>query len=128
MPPTTSDATGVAALFFDTNTDNLYVYMHHNVSSPVTITINGPAGNGGTAPVLFTFLDGPQSPISDTWFNIGTTNFDYLKKGLLYIEITSTTFPTGEIRGQIEAPICPILDGALIENIVRTYNAKSWPC
>ncbi|MEK7674456.1 MAG: CHRD domain-containing protein, partial [Verrucomicrobiota bacterium] len=67
--------------------------------------IHGPAGPGVSAGVLhdlgsFTTLGGPSGAVAGTVTLTGPQVSD-LHAGLLYINVHSTTFPNGEIRGQI---------------------------
>lgn len=78
----------------------LNVTFQHNVAMPIDAHIHsGPACvNGG---IVFPF-SGPTSPMSDIWYSLGTAGvIDFMQKEL-YVNIHSTPFPSGEIRGQFD--------------------------
>ncbi len=66
--------------------------------------IHGPAGLGTNAPVLFPFTGVPNATsgaIPEQTFSITPTQVGYLTSGLLYMNIHTSAFPGGEIRGQL---------------------------
>jgi hypothetical protein len=66
--------------------------------------IHGPAGYGTNAPVLFPFSGVPAATsgsIPEQSFAITPTQVGYLFSGLLYFNVHTSTYPGGEIRGQI---------------------------
>jgi len=74
--------------------------------------INGPAGPGTNAPVIFDLGffsfhggssqgDPPGYTFMSTNFTLGTDQINQLLAGLWYVNITSETQPLGQLRGQI---------------------------
>ena len=63
-----------------------------------------PAGVNG--PIVFPFSN-PNSPINETWSDLMATDAQNLEAGNLYVQIHSTVYPGGEIRGQIMPEACP---------------------
>ncbi|MDF1544674.1 MAG: CHRD domain-containing protein [bacterium] len=101
---TGSAATGIAVLELNDNYDQLSIYAEHDVIN----TTDGHLHLGGigvNGPIQFG-LASAVSPISETW-NLSLADVNNLASGQLYLNIHSTDFPAGEIRGQID--IEPIL-------------------
>lgn len=76
----------------------LNVSATHNVAMPIDAHIHSApvCTNGG---IVFPFPS-PTSPMKDIWYYLGSAGIiDYLQKEL-YLNIHSTPFPSGEIRGQ----------------------------
>jgi hypothetical protein len=75
------------------------------LSTPATLShIHGPAALGVNAGVLFGFSGVPSATsgsIPQQVFSITATQVGYLQSGLLYMNVHDSTFPGGEIRGQL---------------------------
>ena len=75
------------------------------ITTPATAShIHGPGGVGTNAPVLFPFSGVPAATsgsIPEQTFAINSTQVSYLFSGFLYMNVHSSTFPGGEIRGQL---------------------------
>jgi hypothetical protein len=75
------------------------------LSAPATAGhIHGPAAPGSNAPVLFPFAGVPNATsgnIPEQTFAITPTQVAQLFGGLFYVNIHSSNFPGGEIRGQL---------------------------
>jgi len=96
---TDSDALGAAIFNYNSVSGLLTWEIIHDVESPTVAHIHGPAYIGDDGSPIITFSS-PNSPM------IGNTNIvaavaGYLTSGQLYVNIHSTDFPGGEIRGQI---------------------------
>ena len=66
--------------------------------------IHGPGGVGTNAAVQFPFSGVPSTTagaIPEQTFAINATQVGYLFSGYLYMNIHTTAFPGGEIRGQL---------------------------
>jgi hypothetical protein len=66
--------------------------------------IHGPGGLGTNAPVLFPFSGVPAASagsIPEQTFAITAQQVSYLFAGYLYMNVHTSTFPGGEIRGQL---------------------------
>ena len=66
--------------------------------------IHGPGGVGTNAAVLFPFSGVPAATsgsIPEQTFAITPTQVSYLFSGFLYMNVHDSTFPGGEIRGQL---------------------------
>jgi hypothetical protein len=105
-----------AGINFDTNTSVLTVLLGYgsaagfgNLTAPASnMHIHGPAGPGTNGPVvidlapyLFTQMDPALGGIIYGQVPIPTTNVADLLAGLYYINIHTTNYPGGEIRGQL---------------------------
>jgi len=112
VPPNDSTATGSGTLSLSGTT------LSYNFGGlwtfPVTTgSINGPVSPGSTAPVLFDLgapsfaVPNPPDPGGYTFVgainNLTTPQINDLLAGLWYANVYSTTYPGGEIRGQITA-------------------------
>jgi hypothetical protein len=100
VPPSGSPATGFAC--FVLNADNTLDYLvSYNGLTGVEAAahIHGPAPAGINAAVVFPFAVG--SPKIGTFGPLTAAQVADLSGGLYYVNIHSTLFPGGEIRGQI---------------------------
>lgn len=100
--PTNSPATGFAVITIDTATNALSYNITFSglVGSENNAHIHGPADPGMSGSIQHNLPLG--SPKVGTWFYPEAQEANILG-GRMYINIHSTTFPAGEIRGQI----CP---------------------
>ena len=98
-PPNNSTATGTATLLLspDEKTARVSVTFKGLSSGQTDAHIHGPAAPGVSAPPIFPF---PLGQISDFPITLTPSQVQDLKNGLLYVNIHSTNFPAGEIRGQ----------------------------
>jgi len=101
VPPTNSGATGTATLVLSPDDKTARVSLNFSglSSGQTDAHIHGPAAVGSEAGALFPL---PLGQISD--FEIGLTpgQAQDLKNGLFYVNVHSSTFPGGEIRGQFQ--------------------------
>ncbi|HEX5701912.1 MAG TPA: CHRD domain-containing protein [Pyrinomonadaceae bacterium] len=99
VPPNSSTATGTATLLLDPNEDEARLALDFSgLSSAQTgAHIHGPGAAGSSAPILFHLANGS---LSDVVISLTPTDVQNLKNGLLYINVHSSNFPNGEIRGQ----------------------------
>src|SRR5688572_4929980 len=99
VPPNSSTATGTATLLLDPNENEARLALNFSgLSSAQTgAHIHGPAAAGSSAPILFHLANGN---LSDVVISLTPTDVQNLKNGLLYINVHSSNFPNGEIRGQ----------------------------
>ncbi len=102
VPPNPSPGTGTGT--FTLNDAETQVSINITFSGMVApesnAHIHGPAAPGVAAGVVFGLPAG--SPKVLVW-NIPAAQVANLKNGLLYVNIHSTTYPGGELRGQILA-------------------------
>jgi uncharacterized repeat protein (TIGR01451 family) len=99
-PPNNSPARGTATLLLDANETTARVSLRfNNLSAAETVAhIHGPAPAGQAAPPVF---DMPATGnFTDFQINLTPQQVADLKAGLFYINVHSTAFPAGEIRGQ----------------------------
>jgi uncharacterized repeat protein (TIGR01451 family) len=98
-PPNNSTATGRATLVLspDEKTARLSLVFNNLSSAQTDAHIHGPAGPGTSAPPVFPL---PLGQISDFPINMTPSQVQDLKNGLLYVNVHSSNFPAGEIRGQ----------------------------
>jgi hypothetical protein len=99
-PPNASPASGFGTADIDdvANTLTLYVVFSGLTGPETAAHIHGMAPPGTAAGVLFALPLG--SPKSAVWSYMESQEADILA-GLTYVNIHTTTFPGGEIRGQI---------------------------
>jgi hypothetical protein len=100
VPPTSSHAHGFGFFrlseFGGTLTFDIDVF---DLEGPeVSAHIHGPAAPGTTGPVVFSLP--PGSPKSGT-LTLTSAQRAQLRAGLWYVDVHTTAFPDGEIRGQI---------------------------
>jgi hypothetical protein len=104
IPPHNSTARGVAlgSISYATGVISLQIYF--DVQAVTAVHIHGPALPGVAAVALYNFVP-PVTP------NVQTVTFtsaqrQYLNNGTLYINIHSTNYTAGEVRGQMYTT-CP---------------------
>jgi hypothetical protein len=103
VPPTASTASGAAEVQFNENTNKLsWKVTYTGLSAAVTGGhIHGPAAMGQNAGVVIPFTgDLNAQPITGET-TITPAQFADLSAGLYYVNIHSSKFPGGEIRGQL---------------------------
>ncbi|MBC8029575.1 MAG: PQQ-dependent sugar dehydrogenase [Pyrinomonadaceae bacterium] len=101
VPPTASAGTGAATLLLspDEKTARLSLNFSGISGTQTDAHIHGPAPAGSTASALFPL---PLGQLSDFEITLTPTQVQDLKSGLFYINVHSATFPTGDIRGQLQ--------------------------
>lgn len=113
VPANTSTAKGFGRVTLNEAETSITVSVSYGsasapLSSNVTVGhIHGPAAPGTNAGVLFDLAPTPGSPfgsVSNLTFNVTPAQVANLKAGLFYFNIHTSTFPGGEIRGQIQVP------------------------
>jgi CHRD domain/PEP-CTERM motif len=106
VPPTPSTGTGLSMVQLNDVADTITVNTSFSgLTSPATLAhIHGPAPVGVDAPVLFPFTGVPNAisgTIPTQVFTLTTTQIGQLEAGLFYVNVHTTNFPNGEIRGQL---------------------------
>jgi uncharacterized repeat protein (TIGR01451 family) len=98
-PPNNSTATGRATLLLssDEKTARVSLTFAGLSSGQTDAHIHGPATPGVSAPAIFPL---PLGQVSDFAIALTSSQVQDLKNGLFYINVHSSNFPTGEIRGQ----------------------------
>jgi hypothetical protein len=97
--PNASTATGTATLVYNTTTKIFTVTVTHTVPTPTAAHIHkGVVGVAGG--VIFGFPSA-TSPISYTSVALDAAQEQDLYDGLYYVNVHTTAFPGGEIRGQL---------------------------
>jgi hypothetical protein len=127
VPTNASPATGLGTCVLNNaQTQLTYTVVYSGlVASRTASHFHGPAAVGINAPVIFGIAGAgaTSGTISGVW-NLSATNVTQLFAGQLYLNIHSSTFPGGEIRGQV------ILDTTPTHNtswgrIKRLYSQDS---
>ncbi len=91
-------ASGVSVCELNATSTSLNVKVTHDVPSTIDGHVHfGLPGVEG--PIRFGFAN-PLSPVNENW-SLDSLNLKDLMQGDLYINIHSTAFPSGEIRGQL---------------------------
>jgi len=108
VPANASPGTGLAILVYDDVANTLTINVQYSglVGTVSAAHIHGPAAPGFNAGVVhgFTF---PASPVNDVWSGLTPAQVGYLNNGQLYVNIHSSAFPAGEIRGNISSSPTP---------------------
>jgi uncharacterized repeat protein (TIGR01451 family) len=99
-PPNNSTATGTATVLLspDEQTARVSVNFSGLSSAQTDAHIHGPAAAGVAGPILFPLPDGN---FTDFVITPSATDVQNLKNGLLYVNVHSSNFTAGEIRGQL---------------------------
>ena len=110
VPPTGSSATGTGTVSLSADHTTITVNLTFSglTANATAGHIHGPAGPGVSAPVLFPFTGVPAATsgsIPTQTFAVTPAQVAQLRAGLFYFNIHTSTFPGGEIRGQI-LPTC----------------------
>ena len=102
VPANNSTATGTATLVLspDEKTASLSLNFSGLSSQQTDAHIHGPATPGNTAPPVFQL---PLGQISDAQISLTVPQVQDLKNGLHYINVHSSMFTSGEIRGQFQS-------------------------
>ena len=104
-PPNTSLGYGALTAIYDDDLDRLsyeFEWKLEGANEATAVHFHGPAARGESAPPVFDL--GPISGNSGKLTGVVTLDADQeadLKAGLWYLNIHSTAFPAGEIRGQL---------------------------
>jgi hypothetical protein len=105
VPPNASTATGYGIAVLDNAETTIAVALSFSALTTAAVAghIHGAAAAGSNAPVLFN-LSPPASTsgaVTPALFAITPTQIADMKNGLYYFNVHSSTFPGGEIRGQM---------------------------
>jgi len=98
-PPVKGNTTGEAQFTYDHTTQQLSFTITHNITNPGTAALHGPASEDQVANATFRFPNS-RSPINGN-FQFNVSDEVVLFDNLFYINITSNSLPTGELRGQV---------------------------
>ncbi len=99
VPPNNSSATGTAVLHLspDETTARVSVNFAGLSTTETDAHIHGPAAPGVSGSVIFPL---PLGQFSDFQISLTAAQVQALKDGLLYVNVHTGNFTTGEIRGQ----------------------------
>ncbi len=99
IPPHATPARGTATILLDKNQTRAFVSLRfRDLSAPQTVAhLHGPAPAGQSASPIF---DLPVGNFTDFQIDVTPAQVADLKAGLWYVNVHSTAFPGGEIRGQ----------------------------
>ena len=99
VPANNSTASGTATLSFNNTTKIFTITVTHTLAAAAAGHIHmGAAGTNGSVVFPFTSL---TSPINYTSIALTTAQEADLKANMYYVNIHSSTFSGGEIRGQL---------------------------
>jgi hypothetical protein len=99
-PPNASTATGTATLTYNTDTKIFNIVVNFTgITATASHIHKGAIGVPGN--VIFGFTPPITSPINYTSAVLDSTQNADLNANLYYVNIHSTAFPAGEIRGQL---------------------------
>lgn len=110
VPPNASTADGCGSFVIDPiNNKITYRIVVTNLSSAETAAhIHGPAGPGVAGPIMFTL---PAGPVKTGVITYAQAQEADILAGKIYVNVHTTNFPGGEVRGQIVTHVAS-LDGA----------------
>jgi hypothetical protein len=105
-PPNGSPGTGFGSVLLNAAQTQITVDENWSgLTAPTTAShIHGPGGAGTNAPILFPFSGVPfatAGAIPEQTFSITPQQVSWLFAGYLYMNVHTSTFPGGEIRGQL---------------------------
>ena len=134
VPPNASPATGTGFVVYDDVANSITTSVTYSglLANMTATHIHGPALAGANAPVIH-FLATTSPPIgtqsgsyNDVWDSsdspaLSAVHIGYLTTQKLYINIHTTQFPGGEIRGQIVPAATPAraVSWGRIKNLYR---------
>jgi len=127
VPPTASTARGFARVLVNETTGQItFTVVFEGLSSTQTLAhIHAPAAIGASAsPIIdFPVVGGTSGTITGT-AAITPTQISQLRQHLGYVNVHSTNFPNGEIRGQLGAarPVDYDGDGRTDPSVLRFPN------
>ncbi len=102
VPPVASSATGGCYAVLDEPASLLNVTCAHDLGDATAAHIH--AGSPGmSGPVVFNLGDPSTSPFSASWSGMSAAEIAELLAGNYYVNIHTTTHPSGELRGQLVA-------------------------
>ena len=106
VPPNASPGTGFEAVLLNDAQDQITVDLNFSgLTAPATgAHIHGPAPAGTNGPVVFSLTGVPAATsgtLPEQTFSVTAAQVVELESGLLYADMHTTTFPGGEIRGQL---------------------------
>jgi len=106
-PPNNSTAVGRASLVLspDEKTARVSLTFTGLSSGQTDAHIHGPALPGVSAPPVFPL---PLGQLSDFSITLTPAQAQDLKNGLFYVNVHSSNFPTGEIRGQFASSVSAV--------------------
>ena len=101
-PPNNSTAVGTATILLSPDETTARVSLNFSglTSAETDAHIHGPAAPGVVGVILFPL---PAGNVSDFVISLTPTDVANLKNGQLYVNVHTTNFPNGEIRGQFGA-------------------------
>ncbi|MBK8467238.1 MAG: CHRD domain-containing protein [Chloracidobacterium sp.] len=137
VPPNGSTATGTGTVSVNAAQTQITVTLDwSSLSSNATAAhIHGPAAAGSNAGILFGMTGVPLSPtgsVPTQSFAISPAQLTQFQNGLFYWNVHSSTFPGGEIRGQILPGPClatptPTATSTLTSTNTPTATATTTP-
>ena len=102
VPPNSSSGSGIAAIKLDGDVLS-WVITYSGVTGPVTgAHFHGPAAANANAGVIVPFAGSLGSPITGSQ-KLTAPQIAGLRSGLWYVNLHTSAFPGGEIRGQVTA-------------------------
>lgn len=102
IPKSSSTAQGTGVFEYNKATKELKYNISYQNVTPTAVTINTANPSWQIGAVTYTLSPNPTGgQVSGTVANVSTADQTQLILGAMYVNITSKTYPYGEIRGQI---------------------------
>ena len=99
MPPSVSSAPGACVATLNSSETRLRLFCTHAVIGVTGVHLH--QGAADTAGPTVLELESLLSPVVATW-TLPAGALEELRAGRVYVDVHSTAFPDGELRGQIE--------------------------
>ncbi|HNO77622.1 MAG TPA: lamin tail domain-containing protein [Phycisphaerae bacterium] len=100
VPPSGSIAAGQGRATLNTAETSLVFAVVHGVTDATAATVHAADVGSNGSSVLFTLTQVNDTTFNGTWA-IDSNGVEQLNAGRLYVQIESSLFPNGEVRGQI---------------------------
>ena len=128
-PPNASPATGAGTVVLDSTGTMISVNLTFSGLSAAATAAHIHVGAPGVAGSVIIPLTGFPAATSGTYSNtfaITPAQVSQLRSGLLYLNIHTSTFPGGEIRGQLTSPACRVPCNENFDNVTAPALPAGW--
>src|SRR5882762_4990738 len=101
VPPNTSPGTGTGNVTLQPDGKSIQINLTFSnlLGTQTNAHIHGPAAPGDTNAIIVVIPNG--SPVNNYSATLNPQQIQWLQTNLLYLDVHSTVYPDGEIRGQL---------------------------